>query len=235
MHERHRVCTASLEAPCARPSTGIDAAQGVQRLTAGDRCEPLFGAHRGHRPVSTSAARGLAVMVTNPTGGCGPSRRTRASLASAPQEGAADESGRRVLATRPRRGAGAPSGTRWGRSPGQGTSGGLPGIVKVETGFHALDGACHLRALGHERLAGLVAYHSGGYVDGADLLRHDHWPGWRGHHLGGAAGLVWNAATASSVSSPAQCVTLAPKSSALRHSWRAACARSRPPSQAMTG
>jgi hypothetical protein len=31
----------------------------------------------------------------------------------------------------------------------------------TETGFHALDGARHLRALGHERLAGLVAYHSG--------------------------------------------------------------------------
>jgi len=29
------------------------------------------------------------------------------------------------------------------------------------TGFHALDGARHLRAIGHERLAGLVAYHSG--------------------------------------------------------------------------
>ena len=28
----------------------------------------------------------------------------------------------------------------------------------VETGSHALDGACHLRALGHERLDGLVAY-----------------------------------------------------------------------------
>ncbi len=31
----------------------------------------------------------------------------------------------------------------------------------VETGLHALDGARHLRGLGHERLAGLVAYHSG--------------------------------------------------------------------------
>jgi hypothetical protein len=31
----------------------------------------------------------------------------------------------------------------------------------VQTGMHALDGARHLRALGHERLAGLVAYHSG--------------------------------------------------------------------------
>jgi HD domain len=29
------------------------------------------------------------------------------------------------------------------------------------TGCHALDGARHLRGLGHERLAGLVAYHSG--------------------------------------------------------------------------
>jgi HD superfamily phosphodiesterase len=31
----------------------------------------------------------------------------------------------------------------------------------VQTDLHALDGARHLRALGHERLAGLVAYHSG--------------------------------------------------------------------------
>ena len=31
----------------------------------------------------------------------------------------------------------------------------------VQTGLHPLDGARHLRALGHERLAGLVAYHSG--------------------------------------------------------------------------
>ena len=31
----------------------------------------------------------------------------------------------------------------------------------VVTGCHALDGALHLRELGHERLAGLVAYHSG--------------------------------------------------------------------------
>lgn len=31
----------------------------------------------------------------------------------------------------------------------------------VATGFHALDGGRHIRALGQERLAGLVAYHSG--------------------------------------------------------------------------
>jgi len=31
----------------------------------------------------------------------------------------------------------------------------------VKTGLHPLDGARHLRALGRERLAGLVAYHSG--------------------------------------------------------------------------
>ncbi len=31
----------------------------------------------------------------------------------------------------------------------------------VVTGCHPLDGARHLRELGHERLAGLVAYHSG--------------------------------------------------------------------------
>ena len=40
----------------------------------------------------------------------------------------------------------------------------------VETGFHALDGARHLRALGHERLAGLVAYHSGARCE-AELRR----------------------------------------------------------------
>jgi HD superfamily phosphodiesterase len=34
-----------------------------------------------------------------------------------------------------------------------------PSLVK--TGLHPLDGARHLRALGHERLAGLVAHHSG--------------------------------------------------------------------------
>ncbi len=31
----------------------------------------------------------------------------------------------------------------------------------VVSGFHPIDGARHLRELGHERLAGLVAYHSG--------------------------------------------------------------------------
>jgi HD superfamily phosphodiesterase len=31
----------------------------------------------------------------------------------------------------------------------------------AQTGFHPLDGARHLRELGEERLAGLVAYHSG--------------------------------------------------------------------------
>jgi hypothetical protein len=31
----------------------------------------------------------------------------------------------------------------------------------VRTGLHPLDGSRHLRARGHERLAGLVAYHSG--------------------------------------------------------------------------
>jgi HD superfamily phosphohydrolase len=35
------------------------------------------------------------------------------------------------------------------------------GPALVVTGCHALDGARHLRELGHERLAGLVAYHSG--------------------------------------------------------------------------
>jgi HD superfamily phosphodiesterase len=40
----------------------------------------------------------------------------------------------------------------------------------VETGFHALDGARHLRALGQERLAGLVAYHSGARCE-AELRR----------------------------------------------------------------
>jgi hypothetical protein len=36
-----------------------------------------------------------------------------------------------------------------------------------ESGMHALDGAVHLRALGHERLAGLVAYHSGAREEAA--------------------------------------------------------------------
>ncbi len=31
----------------------------------------------------------------------------------------------------------------------------------VATGFHPIDGARHLRELGYERLAGLIAYHSG--------------------------------------------------------------------------
>jgi hypothetical protein len=35
----------------------------------------------------------------------------------------------------------------------------------VETGLHALDGARHLRALNHERLAGLVAYHSSSWPE----------------------------------------------------------------------
>jgi hypothetical protein len=34
-------------------------------------------------------------------------------------------------------------------------------LALTETGFHALDDARHLRVLGHKRLAGLVAYHSG--------------------------------------------------------------------------
>jgi HD superfamily phosphodiesterase len=40
----------------------------------------------------------------------------------------------------------------------------------VQTGLHPLDGALHLRALGHERLAGLVAYHSGARAE-AELRR----------------------------------------------------------------
>src|SRR6266511_1070576 len=39
----------------------------------------------------------------------------------------------------------------------------------VETGLHALDGARHLRALGYERLAGLVAYHHSGSRREAEL------------------------------------------------------------------
>jgi hypothetical protein len=34
-------------------------------------------------------------------------------------------------------------------------------LALVQTGFHGLDGARHVRSLGQERLAGLVAYHSG--------------------------------------------------------------------------
>jgi hypothetical protein len=40
----------------------------------------------------------------------------------------------------------------------------------AETGFHALDGGRHLRALGYERLAGLLAYHSGARCE-AELRR----------------------------------------------------------------
>jgi hypothetical protein len=39
----------------------------------------------------------------------------------------------------------------------------VPALVR--TGFHPLDGAMHLRELGEERLAGLVAYHSGAEVE----------------------------------------------------------------------
>jgi hypothetical protein len=35
----------------------------------------------------------------------------------------------------------------------------------VATGCHAIDGARHLRELGHERLAGLVAFHSGAWFE----------------------------------------------------------------------
>jgi hypothetical protein len=35
----------------------------------------------------------------------------------------------------------------------------------ARTGFHPLDGAVHLRELGEDRLAGLVAYHSGAEVE----------------------------------------------------------------------
>jgi HD domain len=35
------------------------------------------------------------------------------------------------------------------------------------TGFHPLDGARHVRALGQERIAGLVAHHSGAHVEAA--------------------------------------------------------------------
>jgi hypothetical protein len=38
-----------------------------------------------------------------------------------------------------------------------------PGLVV--TGCHAIDGARHLRELGHERLAGLVAYHSAAWFE----------------------------------------------------------------------
>ncbi len=37
----------------------------------------------------------------------------------------------------------------------------------ASTGFHALDGARYVRALGQERIAGLVAHHSGAYVEAA--------------------------------------------------------------------
>lgn len=47
----------------------------------------------------------------------------------------------------------------------------------ARTGFHPLDGAVHLRELGEDRLAGLVAHHSGAEVEArlrglADQLAH---------------------------------------------------------------
>jgi hypothetical protein len=98
----------------------------------------------------------------------------------------------------------------------------------VETGFHALDGARHLRVLGHERLAGLVAYHSG--AGGEAELR-----GLTAELAEFADEDSWNAAMAPSMSSPARCARLAPRSSAVLSSSRAGYARSRHPSQAMTG
>jgi hypothetical protein len=38
----------------------------------------------------------------------------------------------------------------------------------AETGFHAVDGARFVRARGHERLAGLVAYHSGAEAEASE-------------------------------------------------------------------
>jgi HD superfamily phosphodiesterase len=38
----------------------------------------------------------------------------------------------------------------------------------VETGFHAVDGARFVRACGRERLAGLVAYHSGAEAEAGE-------------------------------------------------------------------
>jgi hypothetical protein len=38
----------------------------------------------------------------------------------------------------------------------------------IQTGFHPVDGARFIRAHGHERLAGLVAYHSGAVVEAGE-------------------------------------------------------------------
>ena len=43
---------------------------------------------------------------------------------------------------------------------------GYAAVVK-DTGFHPLDGACYLRSYGCERLASLVAYHSGAQFEAA--------------------------------------------------------------------
>jgi hypothetical protein len=126
----------------------------------------------------------------------------------------------------------------------------------VETGFHGLDGARHLRALGQERLAGLVAYHSGArceaelrgrtaelaeFTDEASptsmaLTYCDMTTGPAGEvvtyeeRLAGVEGRY-----GADTSSLAPCAMLAPRSSAAPHSWRGGCARLRRRSQAMTG
>ena len=81
-----------------------------------------------------------------------------------------------------------PLGTRWSHTEGVATCARLVGAVLepgdadvllaaaylhdvgyapelVETGFHCVDGARFVRSCGHERLAGLVAYHSGAAVE----------------------------------------------------------------------
>jgi HD superfamily phosphodiesterase len=40
----------------------------------------------------------------------------------------------------------------------------------AETGFHAVDGARFVRSAGHDRVAGLVAYHSGAKTEAAERL-----------------------------------------------------------------
>jgi hypothetical protein len=63
--------TTSLGALCVPPSTGIDAARGVQQLTAADCCKPLLGHIGGtayeNQPGSGSAAASGSGMSENPS------------------------------------------------------------------------------------------------------------------------------------------------------------------------
>jgi hypothetical protein len=84
----------------------------------------------------------------------------------------------------------------------------------VETDLHTLDGARHLRALGHERLAGLVPYHLTTGPAGEVVTFEEHWP-------------RLNAALAPGTSLPVRRARPSPRSSAASSSSRGDCRRSR--------